>query len=69
MVLYDVRREADRKLRAENEAAKAIRFAEGHGVWPLGLSPQASGVIARRPDSEDLQRRWGDLAESAIERG
>ena len=55
-----------RSARAENEAEKAIRFASSHGEWPLDLSPAAGRAIVRRPDSDDMQRRWGDLVEAAL---
>lgn len=55
-----------RTARAENEAEKAIRFAAAHGEWPLAMSDAASRAIARRADSDDLQRRWGDLVESIL---
>lgn len=55
-----------RQARAENEAEKAIRFASLHGEWPLDLSDAAGRAIARRPDSDDLQRRWGDLVENVL---
>ena len=55
-----------RAARAENEAAKAIRFASSHGDWPIDLSPAAGRALVRRPDSDDLQRRWGDVVEAAL---
>ena len=58
--------ETIRVARAQNEAEKAIRFAAQHGEWPIDISPSAGRAIARRPDSEDLQRRWGDLVESVL---
>lgn len=61
------RREHQREARIENEAAKAIRFAAAHGEWPLDISPAAGRAIARRADSDELQRRWGDLVEAVIQ--
>ena len=55
-----------RQARVENEAEKAIRFAAAHGEWPLDLSAAASRAIARRADSEELERRWGDLVEATL---
>lgn len=55
-----------RTARAENEAAKAIRFASTHGEWPLEMSDAASRAIVRRPDSDDLQQRWGDIVENVL---
>lgn len=55
-----------RHTRVENEAEKAIRFASAHGEWPIDLSSAASRAIARRPDSEELERRWGDLVEATF---
>lgn len=55
-----------RVSRAENEADKAIRFASQHGEWPIDLSPAAGRALYRRPDSDELQRRWGDLVESVL---
>lgn len=57
-----------RSARAENEAEKAIRFAALHGEWPMDLSAAASRHLARRPDSEELERRWGDLVEASLAR-
>lgn len=56
-----------RQTRVENEAEKAIRFASAHGEWPLDLSTAASRAIARRADSDELERRWGDLVEATLE--
>jgi hypothetical protein len=56
-----------RTPRDENEAEKAIRFAALHGAWPLDLSPAAGRAIARRPDSDDLERRWGSLVEVVLD--
>lgn len=61
------RRDGLRETRVENEAVKAIRFASLHGEWPLDMSPAAGRALVRRPDSDELQRRWGDLVEAVIE--
>lgn len=53
--------------RAQNEAEKAIRFASLHGEWPLDLSPAAGRALARRPDSDELERRWGNLVEAVLD--
>lgn len=58
--------QAFRQARVENEVDKAIRFAATHGEWPLDLSPAAGRALVRRPDSDDLQRRWGDLVDSVL---
>lgn len=55
-----------RQARAENEAEKAIRFASLHGEWPLDLSDAAGRAIARRPDCDEMQARWGDLVENVL---
>jgi len=55
-----------RQSRVENEVDKAIRFANAHGEWPIDLSPAAGRALARRPDCDDLQRRWGDLVDSVL---
>lgn len=55
-----------RQARVENEVDKAIRFAAAHGEWPMDLSPAAGRALVRRPDSDDLQRRWGDLVEAVL---
>lgn len=60
------RREAI-EARVENEAHKAIKFASLHGEWPLELSQAAGRAIARRSDSAELQRRWGDLVEAIVD--
>lgn len=52
--------------RAEHEAHKAVLFAERYGGWPLDLSPAAGVVLARRDDADELERRWGDLAEAIV---
>lgn len=66
METFGTRRELLSVDRAQHEAEKAIRFASLHGEWPLGLSPRAGAAILRRGDSDDLQRRWGDLADAAL---
>ena len=58
--------QAFRSARVENEVDKAIRFASSHGEWPIDLSPAAGRALVRRPDSDDLQRRWGDLVEAVL---
>lgn len=55
-----------RQARVENEVDKAIRFAQAHGEWPIDLSPAAGRAVVRRPDGDDLQRRWGDVVEAVI---
>ena len=54
------------RARVENEVDKAIRFASLHGEWPIDLSPAAGRAVVRRPDGDDLQRRWGDVVEAVI---
>lgn len=54
------------QARVENEVDKAIRFASLHGEWPIDLSPAAGRAVVRRPDSDDLQRRWGDVVEAVV---
>ncbi|HVM46196.1 MAG TPA: hypothetical protein VM582_09700 [Candidatus Thermoplasmatota archaeon] len=58
--------QAFRSARVENEVDKAIRFAAAHGEWPIDLSTAAGRALVRRPDSEELQRRWGDLVDSVL---
>lgn len=55
-----------RTSRVENEVDKAIRFAATHGEWPIDLSEAAGRALVRRPDSDELQRRWGDLVEAVL---
>ena len=58
--------QAFRSARVENEVDKAIRFANSHGEWPIDLSEAAGRALVRRPDSDDLQKRWGDLVDSVL---
>lgn len=58
--------QAFRQARVENEVDKAIRFASAHGEWPIDLSAAAGRALVRREDSDDLQRRWGDLVDSVL---
>lgn len=61
------RRGPEREARIENEVAKAIRFANDHGEWPIDMSPAAGRALVRRGDGEDLQRRWGDIVEAVLQ--
>lgn len=62
-----MRRGVEREARVENEVAKAIRFASEHGEWPMDMSPAAGRALVRRPDGENLQRRWGDIVEAVLQ--
>jgi len=55
------------KDRAENEAEKAIWFAQRHGAWPMDLSMHAGAVLAQRSDSAELEHKWGALADATHE--
>jgi len=61
-----MRRGVEREIRVENEVVKAIRFASDHGEWPIDMSPAAGRALVRRPDGENLQRRWGDIVEAVL---
>jgi hypothetical protein len=61
------RRETERESRVSNEVEKAIKFASLHGEWPIDLSPAAGRALVRRPDGDNLQRRWGDVVEAVLE--
>lgn len=66
MTFAGLSRDTLRQARIENEAEKAIQFAARHGEWPIDLSEAAGRALARRTDSDELQRRWGDLVEAAL---
>ena len=59
--------QAFRQARVENAVDKAIRFASAHGEWPIDLSPAAGRALARRPDSDEMERRWGNLVEAVLD--
>jgi hypothetical protein len=60
------KRDNEREARVTNELDKAIRFASRHGEWPIDLSPAAGRALVRRPDGDNLQRRWGDVVEAVL---
>lgn len=65
--MHAIARLDPRQARSENEAVKAIRFAAAHGAWPPDLSPAAGRVLARREDSDEMERRWGALVEAVLD--